>query len=457
MNKLFLTGLFLMVLNCLFAQGKYPFFDGTDEKTEKLMAHAEKQIEKIRKGDFKLEFVDGNGEAVRGIVSIELEAHNFDFGANLYGFEKLADSVLAKQVAVKAITNVFNTVIVSDYWSRNQPTSSSIPSWVAPDYQFQLAKKLDKRTRFHALIYGHPNWLHEYKTKEEMWKLIEQRIRSVAERYGDKITEVDVINEFINYQYWNGPKQKYLKTTVFPNFAIPENGARVIKIARKYLPKAKLVILEANIWNLKNPVFQEIYEYHKSLIQQKVDYDYIGYQAHYYAKGNVPFQEGTKEFGPRTFMMDEINKGIEQIGSLGKPVVITEFNPPSRSNKVKMPNQVRISDEEVAAWESNFYTLMFSKPYINGISRWFTIDNLGGRGMDAGVVTEDGKLKPNYYALKKLIKEKWHTQLNANIKNGSVKFKGFYGTYKIKVEGYNAIYLKLDSANRKQKVVINKY
>ena len=50
---------------------------------------------------------------------------------------------------------------------------------------------------------------------------------------------------------------------------------------------------------------------------------------------------------------------------------------------------------------------------MDGISRWFTVDNLGGRGMDAGIVSEEGVFKPNYFALKKLIKEN-------GIQNGKV-------------------------------------
>ena len=79
---------------------------------------------------------------------------------------------------------------------------------------------------------------------------------------------------------------------------------------------------------------------------------------------------------------------------------------------------------------------MFSKPYIDGITRWFTIDNLGGRGMDAGIVSEEGVLKPNYFALKNLIKEKWHTKWKGKFSEEKIEFTGFYGKYKITVEGY---------------------
>ncbi|TWT75759.1 Glycosyl hydrolase family 10 [Planctomycetes bacterium CA13] len=427
-------------------------FDGTDARTDALMQQAEQSIDEIRKGQLSLELIDAEGKPVDESVQIELVAHDFDFGTDLFGFHKLSDDNPAKLTALKAIDAVFNTVIVCDYWRTNQWQFQGTLDWESPDAGFAIADRLGKRSRYHALLFGFPRWLHHFETEEDQWRAIETRIRHVAERYGDRIQEVDVINEFINYQYWHqNPHAKYLRTTKYPDMAKPENGARVLALARKHFPTAKLVVLEANLWSVSNPVFQEIFEYHKELIRLGAPYDYIGYQAHYYAVGGMPFEQGTPKFGPRTFMMDEINRGIEQMASLGKPLVITEFNPPSRNNKVNKPNQPRISDEEIAAWESNFYTLMFSKAYMKGLSRWFTIDNLGGRGLDAGVVTEDGKLKPNYTALRHLIKEKWHTQWKGNLVSGKAAFEGFYGTYRVQVDGFQAatVDLTVDSPNQR--------
>jgi len=98
----------------------YPFFDGTDEKTAALMDTAEKQIEVVRKGNFALELVDERGQPITATAVVELQSHDFDFGANLFGFEKMPDSDPAKQTSIKAIEDTFNTVIVCDYWRVNR-------------------------------------------------------------------------------------------------------------------------------------------------------------------------------------------------------------------------------------------------------------------------------------------------------------------------------------------------
>jgi hypothetical protein len=129
--------------------------------------------------------------------------------------------------------------------------------------------------------------------------------------------------------------------------------------------------------------------------------------------------------------MAVLDKGFDRMGTSGKPVHITEFSPPSRDNKRSNP-QPRLSDDEVAAWQVNYYTIAFSKPFVEEITRWFVVDELGGRGIDAGLITRDGQLKPAYYALRKLLKETWSTAAEVPIRNGSASFRGFYGDYEVR-------------------------
>ena len=89
---------------------------------------------------------------------------------------------------------------------------------------------------------------------------------------------------------------------------------------------------------------------------------------------------------------------------------------------------------------------------MKGLSRWFTIDNLGGRGMDAGVVREDGSLKPNYFALEKLIKEEWHTRWEGELVAGKAAFEGFFGTYRVRVNGFRPATVDLFAENPRQRI-----
>ena len=432
------AGLRLAWLLCLaIAPSAAGFFDGVDAASRPVMDRAKRDIEQHRKGNFVIRLVDENSSPLKGDAVIELKEHAFTFGANLFGFHKLADQDPARRAAIRVIDELFNTVIVCDYWSQNQRVKDGASDWSAPDYMLDWARQHGKRVRYHALIYGFPKWLKGLST-EEYWRLMEERIRRVAERYGQGVFEFDAINEVVNNKYWPEPAAFFKQECPnFPQLWEPANGARVIGLARKYLPDARLVALETGLYTMSNERFGEIYDYYQELIKIGAPFDYVGYQAHYYAGGSMPFAQGHPEAGPGTFTMAKIAEGLDHLATLGKPIVITEFQPPSRNRQRKdQDKQPRLTDEEVAAWQNNFYTLAFSKPYIQGLSRWFTIDELGGRGMDAGLVTKDGKLKPSYHALRKLLKEEWTSRWQGTLQHGEATFRGSFGTYEVRLPGH---------------------
>ena len=229
---------------------------------------------------------------------------------------------------------------------------------------------------------------------------------------------------------WSKDMDPTRDSTIFPRFSETANGARVFQLARKYLPNAELVDNDQTIATPQSEPLTVHLKYNRDLLAAGAPIDVIGHQAHFYASGPMPFQEGHPSFGRGAFTMAVLDQGLDRLGSLGKPVHITEFSPPSRDNKRKDP-QPRLTDDEVAAWQVNYYTLAFSKPFVHEITRWFVIDELGGRGVDAGVITRNGELKPAYYALRRLLMETWSTSWEGQSRNGEIAFRGFYGDYEV--------------------------
>ena len=158
----------------------------------------------------------------------------------------------------------------------------------------------------------------------------------------------------------------------------------------------------------------------------------------------MPISEGHPQAGPGAFTMKVISDCLDHLATLGKPIHITEYNPPSRM-KTRRGHQPGLSEEEIAKWTVNYYTLVFSKPYINQLTRWFVIDGCGGNAQDGGLVAVDGRKKQSYYALKKLLKETWTTRWKGRLKDGQVSFRGFFGEYEAKVSGYKPVRFKLYS------------
>lgn len=430
-----------------------PFFDGVDEASRPVMAEARKRIEQVRKGDFSIRLSGPDDQPVEKPVSFRLASHHFPFGTNLFGFEKLADDDPAKLAAERVIDELFNLVIVCNYWGATQKRQDGPSDFGPTDYQLKWARDHNKAVRFHALIYSPPWWIKTLESRQEGWRIIEERIRTFADRYADVVLELDVINEMVGWRIWKDKREFFDRAPNFPRLWLPENGARVVRLARRYFPDTKLVVLETGsaVVHEANAQFREICDYHRRLGELEAPYDYVGFQAHFYATGNMPFEQGMPPHrgGPGAFTMAKLSEGLDHLASLGKPIVITEFNPPSRNRKRRhQPDQPRLSDEEIAAWQVNYYTLVFSKPYVKAMSRWFTVDELGGRGMDAGLVTKDGQLKPAYYALRKLFKEDWNTDCIGVPANGTATFRGFYGTYDVTADGYKPATITLEPGTR---------
>jgi len=439
-----------------------PFFDGTPTPADKaVMAQADKDIEKYRKGDFTLTLVDPNGKPVAGkAVVAELERHQFDFGTNSYGISAMKDDNPLKKIAQQTILDIFNLVISVNYWHKDQTAEEA--DLVGKDLAWAGANGL--RTRFHAVLYNDPKPIFVGKnlTTQQCWQLMEDRIRYVTAATGAKPMQYDVINEMVSKLTWDKDKPDAFMKLVpqFPDLTDPQVVKRVYDMVRKYLPSAHLVGLEAQIPSIHNPVYMQIIDYWKRCLAAGADIDVIGTQCHFYARDGLPFQQGSKDWGPDVFTMSGISMALDTLRSIGKPIVITEFNGPSRNSHNKPDGWAKywtMSEKENAAWQINFYKLAFSKPFIIGLTRWFQIDNVCGAGMDAGIIDGKGNKHQIYYDLKKLIKEEWHTRVvDKSSAAGKLAFRGFYGDYVVTVAGYKPAHITLDKGSGSLTVKLEK-
>ena len=81
------------------------------------------------------------------------------------------------------------------------------------------------------------------------------------------------------------------------------------------------------------------------------------------------------------------------------------------------------------------------------------VDGCGGNAIDGGLITVEGKKKPNYYALKKLLKSTWSTKWQGRLEGGRVKLRAFFGEYEASVSGYRSVKFNLYSHMPRRVVV----
>ena len=87
-----------------------------------------------------------------------------------------------------------------------------------------------------------------------------------------------------------------------------------------------------------------------------------------------------------------------------------------------------------------YRNLFENHPLVTAITNW---DFGDGAWLNApsGVIRKDGSLKPSYNALHHLIKEEWHTELDATTDaNGFITLEGFKGKYEISGNGGKGLF-----------------
>jgi hypothetical protein len=445
------------------------FFDGVNEPSRIVMDKARQEIERVRKGDFVVQFETADGRALQGTVEILHVCHEFLFGAPFS--------------TSRAFLDLHNLGRMNPHW-RNLQAGEDGPNgpyrWDHFDRMLKAAHEHGIAMRWHCLIYeqwGSPAWIDgKYtdkpwwndvpETEEQWWELIEKHLRTVArhphpvtgEPIGD-LLEFDVINETGSKMWTNIHLEEAGKPATFPSAHNRHprgnaNAARMICLARKYLPKARLVVLEGwPIGDLESGSTKRIYRHFKRLFDQnspvsnirqvaRDDRILVGTQGHFSAKDRS------------TITIDRINEGLERFAEFGKEIVITEYDPPTVMRDRKDLYQFRLTPEEQAAWSVNFHTLVFSKPYISEICRWAMSDRQGQK-VDAGLLFADGRRKPEYHALKKLIHETWSTRWRGKLDpQGSAAFRGFFGTYEASLPGHAPVRFTLRSTGPRQAVCI---
>jgi len=141
------------------------------------------------------------------------------------------------------------------------------------------------------------------------------------------------------------------------------------------------------------PAQRAVHDYVKEVVDAKVPFEVIGLQ--YYNPGRD---------------MLEIERSLETFSSFGKPVHITEVAIPSSSEPIdnqwgqrpRFPwHGERWSELTQADWIEQFYTLAYSKPYIDAVTWWDIVDP--GFLPHGGFLNEDLSEKPSYGRLKSLI------------------------------------------------------
>lgn len=400
-------------------------------------------IEQNRKGYANITIKDSNGNVIPNAkVKVSQKNHEFRFGANIFMLDEL-ETPEKNEAYKKHFADVFNMATLPFYWDATEPKkgctrydkdSEKLYRRPAIDLCIEFCEKHGIEPREHGLAYDafFPKWLYNAPV-EEVKKALEKRYKEISERYSNKIPTIEVTNEMS----WEKGKT--------PFYDEPDYVEWCFRLAEKYFPGNQLVINEVTTlsWEDRCRATDKYYSYIEANLLKGVKIDAIGLQFHSFLQKEEEYQTTRICYNPEL-----LYKHMDLYSNFGKPLQITEVTIPAYSWEQE--------DEDIQAEIiEKLYSIWFSHPNVEQIIYWNLVDGyahlwdpdpakikasqgdmtLGENYYYGGLLRFDMSPKPAYYKIKDLIQNKWHTETAlASDKDGTARFKGFYGEYDVEIE-----------------------
>jgi GH35 family endo-1,4-beta-xylanase len=387
-------------------------------------------IEKHRKGNFCITVKGGADK-----LTVRQVSHAFKFGCNAFMLDSFTPEEQYKEALYKDLfVGLFNQAVVPFYWLDLEPNegelrfgkdSPKIYRRPAPDVVLEFCRQHKIAPKGHCLLWNCtlPPWLAKYSADERK-RLVEKRFREIAEAYGDKIDEWDVVNESAT-NYTNGKKVLFAD---WDDFAV-DLGAKYFKNNTKILNETNRALWFDYAWSGKYYPFGTQVD---KLLSRGASIDMLGLQYHMFLLKDEFMSTAKGVFLDKDVMMGV----LEHVNSYGKPMVISEITVPSWFGKNE---DDLLTQAEIVEF---LYKLWFSVENMHGIVWWNLADGYaayaarnadeGENSYGAGLVNYDMSKKPAYDALDRLINRDWKTSLSAdNVAN--LEFRGFYGEYEAEI------------------------
>jgi GH35 family endo-1,4-beta-xylanase len=269
---------------------------------------------------------------------------------------------------------------------------------------FDWCEENEITMRGHCIFWGFngalPAWVRS-APKNELEPLLKERASSVLALFKGRISEFDAINEPL----------------MFAQMAQAMNWqdcAPYFRICREASPDATLYFNEGGL--VTPGETQRCLELVKNLLAQEAPLGGIGLKAH--CIGRIP--------DPATLW-----SALDRFGAFKLPVKIVELS--FRNTE----------DAEQAEGIERLYRAFFAHPAVSGIYLWGFWEGAADLP-SCWLWRRDWSPRPSAERLSKLLTEEWTTKGEANVgADGLLRFRGFYGEYRISVgnQEYRAILL----------------
>ena len=383
-------------------------------------AEADQNIERFRKGDFKVLVRHPNGTPVSGAkVKFEMLEHEFKFGSAITA-NRIANNHQQNKTYEQKIVNFdgkghgFNEVVFEndlkwDAWEEEWFASNQE---VVQATNWLVGKGIS--VRGHTLIW--PGWqympddLEKNKNNPGYLKnRVLERVTSILNYPGIKgnIKEWDALNEIT----YNEDLAKALAGS--PGYPTGrEIYIDILKKVKEIDPNIRIFINDYTTIDQGNlpgsPIFERTKQYLQEIQRAGIKIDGVGFQGH-------------------------ISSGLVSIYDVKKTLddFYTTFGTRAKITEFDYGNLV--SDSLAARFTADFFTICFSHPSVDGFLSWGFWQ--GAHWLNnAPFFRVDWTMRPAGLAVADLLFNKWWTNTTVTTTSaGEAKLRGFKGKYRITV------------------------
>jgi endo-1,4-beta-xylanase len=252
-------------------------------------------------------------------------------------------------------------------WQAIRPSATSF-DFTRFDAMVAWAQAHALPVRGHNLLWHQPKWMPRWEESHDFGatprlaaeRLLVDHITTVCKRYGTRIQSYDVVNEAVN------PADATLYQTALSRaIGSPEATLDLaFHTARAAAPHAQLVYNDYMSWEPGNAQHRAgVLKLLEGFKARGVPVDALGVQSHIVTQGtdtrvHIAALEG------------EWRRFLDAVTGMGYALVITELD--VRDNK--LPADIVVRDEAVAAYTRGYLDLMFAYPKLKDVLLWGMTD-----------------------------------------------------------------------------------
>ena len=346
-------------------------------------------------------------------VTVEQLRHEFWFGCAISnGFVDGSMNAADKAQYEEKFLQNFNSAVTENAvkWLSMEREKGKV-NYATVDNMLTWADSHSIPLRGHNLFWGIEKfvqpWLKEM-SNEELRSTLQNRAETVTRRYAGRFAEYDLNNEMVH-----------------GNFYADRLGPGITKEMATWAhngdPGAKLFLNDYDI--LTGNKLPEYMAQIRTLLKQGVPIAGIGVQGHLHAE---------------TFDRKELKRALDSLAIFKLPIRITEFNVPGQRSayyRDKILTMTPEAEMQKAKELTDYYRICFAHPAVTGILMWGFWEGANWIPVSS-LYHRDWSPTPAAEAYHNLIFKEWWTKAEGKAdKDGRYKVKGFYGRYKITIDG----------------------